>query len=103
VEGRLYILDVTTDDFLMRWIDGQVRQREREHVKFYSSQEYQTMFATAQLKHLNSKLVSYPVKVHIAVKSSPQKSSPYPTPQLERSKTPGFSTEAGGRVVKTSD
>jgi ubiquinone/menaquinone biosynthesis C-methylase UbiE len=70
VEGRLYILDVTADDFLMRWIDGRVRRREREHVKFYSSQEYQTMFAAAQLKHLNSKLVAYPIIVHIAEKFS---------------------------------
>jgi ubiquinone/menaquinone biosynthesis C-methylase UbiE len=66
VKGRLYILDVTTDDFLMRWIDSRVKQRESEHVKFYSSQEYQTMFAAARLKHLNSKLVAYPIKVHIA-------------------------------------
>ncbi len=70
-EGRLYILDVTTDDFLMLWIDGRVRQREREHVKFYSSQEYQTMFAAAHLKYLTSKLVAYPIKIHIAEKLPP--------------------------------
>jgi ubiquinone/menaquinone biosynthesis C-methylase UbiE len=71
VGGRLYILDVTTDDLLLRWIDGRVRQREREHVKFYSSREYRTMFSAARLKHLNSKLVAYPVKVHVAEKLSP--------------------------------
>jgi ubiquinone/menaquinone biosynthesis C-methylase UbiE len=75
VAGRLYILDVTTDDFVMRWIDGRVRQREREHVKFYSSREYQTMFAAAQLKYLSSKLVAYPIKVHIAEKLLPPESS----------------------------
>jgi ubiquinone/menaquinone biosynthesis C-methylase UbiE len=68
VGGHLYILDVTADDFFTRWINGRVRQREREHVKFYSSREYQAMFAAAQLKHLNSKLVTYPIKVHIAEK-----------------------------------
>jgi ubiquinone/menaquinone biosynthesis C-methylase UbiE len=71
VRGRLYVLDLTTDDFLMRWIDDRIRQREREHIKFYSSREYQKMFAAAQLKHLNSKLVTYPIKVHIAEKFSP--------------------------------
>lgn len=50
--GRLYVLDVTTDDFLMRWIDGRVRQREREHAKFYSSSDYRAMFPAAGLKHL---------------------------------------------------
>jgi ubiquinone/menaquinone biosynthesis C-methylase UbiE len=68
VEGRFYILDVTTDDLLTRWIDGRARRREREHVKFYSSQEYQTMFVAAQLKPLKSKLIAYPIKVHVAEK-----------------------------------
>jgi ubiquinone/menaquinone biosynthesis C-methylase UbiE len=70
VGGCLYILDVTTDDFLMRWIDGLVRQREHEHVRFYNSREYRTMFALAKLKHVNSRSVAYPLKVHIAEKFS---------------------------------
>jgi ubiquinone/menaquinone biosynthesis C-methylase UbiE len=69
--GRLYILDVTTDDFVMRWIDGRVRQQEREHIKFYSSREYQAMFTAAQLKYLRSRLIVYPIKVHVAEKSWP--------------------------------
>lgn len=72
VAGRLYILDVTTDDFVMRWIDCRVRRWEREHVKFYSSREYQTMFTAAQLKYLNSRLIVYPIKVHIAEKFLPK-------------------------------
>jgi ubiquinone/menaquinone biosynthesis C-methylase UbiE len=72
VAGHLYILDVTTDDFVWRWIDGLVRRWEREHVKFYSSREYQTMFAAAQLKYLNSRLIVYPIKVHIAEKFLPK-------------------------------
>jgi ubiquinone/menaquinone biosynthesis C-methylase UbiE len=68
VAGRLYILDVTADDFLTRWIDGRARRREREHVKFYSSQEYRTMFVAAQLEPLSSQLIAYPVKVHVAEK-----------------------------------
>ncbi len=53
-KGRFYILDVTSDDFFLRWVDGRVRQREREHVRFYSSREYRRMFAAARLKYLDS-------------------------------------------------
>jgi ubiquinone/menaquinone biosynthesis C-methylase UbiE len=77
IGGRLFVLDVTTDDFLMRWIDGWVRQQEREHVKFYSSSEYGVMFAAAGLKHLSSKLVTYPIKVHIAEKTSLVEGTPH--------------------------
>jgi ubiquinone/menaquinone biosynthesis C-methylase UbiE len=70
-DGGIYIMDLTTDDFLMRFIDGLVRKREREHVKFYSSREYQDMFEAAQLKYLGNKLLTYPIKVHIAKKQLP--------------------------------
>jgi len=68
VAGHLYLLDITTDDFFIRWIDGLARRWEREHVRFYNSREYQTMFAAAQLKYLNSRLILYPIKVHVAEK-----------------------------------
>jgi ubiquinone/menaquinone biosynthesis C-methylase UbiE len=64
--GRLYILDVTTDDPFMRWIDGRVRMRQPEHVKMYSSREFQAMFAAAKLDYLKTSLVAYPVKIHVA-------------------------------------
>ncbi len=66
--GRLYILDVTSDDFVIRWMDGLVRRREPEHVRFYGSREYQAMFAAAQLKYLGSRMIAYPIKVHMAAK-----------------------------------
>jgi ubiquinone/menaquinone biosynthesis C-methylase UbiE len=69
--GRLYILDVTTDDCFMRWMDRRVRQREPEHVHFYSSREYQALFLAAQLKPLGDRTISYPLKVHIAEQASP--------------------------------
>jgi ubiquinone/menaquinone biosynthesis C-methylase UbiE len=68
--GRLYIMDVTTDDFFTRWVDGQVRRREREHVRFYASLDYHRMFAAAHLKYLGSRLLAYPLKVHTAAKLS---------------------------------
>jgi ubiquinone/menaquinone biosynthesis C-methylase UbiE len=66
--GRFHILDVTADDFLIRWIDNRARRREREHVKFYSSREYRSMFAAARMTHLASRVIAYPVRVHIAGK-----------------------------------
>lgn len=72
VDGRLYILDVTADDFLIRWINHRVRQREPEHVQFYGGQEYRTLSAAARLKYLNSQWVAYPLKIHIIEKISLQ-------------------------------
>lgn len=68
--GRIYILDVTADDFFIRWVDGRVRVNEEEHVKFYGSKEYAGMFASAGLIHEASRRIKvfYPLKVHIGKK-----------------------------------
>jgi ubiquinone/menaquinone biosynthesis C-methylase UbiE len=66
--GRLCVLDITADSRLVRWIDGRVRLREPEHVKFYSTAEYERMFAEAGLKYVASRTVSTPMKAHIAEK-----------------------------------
>ena len=68
--GRIYILDVTADDFFIRWIDDKVRAKEKEHVKFYGSSEYDAMFNNAGLKHIASHRMKalYPLKVHIGEK-----------------------------------
>jgi len=70
--GRFYILDVTADDFFIRWVDSRVRAREKEHVRFYSTMAYAHLFAQAGLKHLQSRRVKilYPLKVHIAEKEN---------------------------------
>jgi ubiquinone/menaquinone biosynthesis C-methylase UbiE len=69
-KGRLYILDITADDFFTRWVDRRVRAREKEHVKFYGTNEYAAMFTGAELKHISSRVlkVMYPLKVHIGEK-----------------------------------
>ena len=69
--GRLYILDVTADDFLIRRVDARVRANEKEHVKFYGSGEYKTMFANTGLSHIASRRLKifYPLKVHIGEKA----------------------------------
>jgi ubiquinone/menaquinone biosynthesis C-methylase UbiE len=68
--GRIYIMDLTADDLLMRTIDRLAREKEHEHVRFYSSREYQDAFRTAGLGYLGSQLIVYPIKIHIAEKSS---------------------------------
>jgi ubiquinone/menaquinone biosynthesis C-methylase UbiE len=69
-EGRIYILDITADDFLIQWIDKWVKTQEKEHVKFYSTSEFTQMFTTARLRHVLSKRVKilYPLKVHVGEK-----------------------------------
>jgi SAM-dependent methyltransferase len=64
--GRLCILDVNADNHLVRWMDGRTRQKEAEHVRFYSSVEYAKMFEKAGLKAVVSRMILPPVKVHIA-------------------------------------
>jgi ubiquinone/menaquinone biosynthesis C-methylase UbiE len=68
LKGRIYILDVTADGFIMKMVDRRVRKKEREHVRFYSTREYQTLFAKAGLNYIASKLVWFPVKIHIGEK-----------------------------------
>ena len=67
-KGRLYIPDVTADGFIMRMVDKLAKKREQEHVKFYSTQEYRTLFAKAGVDYVASKLVTFPVKIHIGEK-----------------------------------
>ena len=68
--GKVYILDVTSDDFFVRWVDRSTRAREMEHVRYYSSAEYWRMFTEAGITHvLSSHLkILYPLKVHVGTK-----------------------------------
>ena len=68
--GRIHSLDVTADDFFIRWIDKRVRAREKEHVKFYGSAEYCSLFTQAGLKPMRSSRVKilYPLKIHVGEK-----------------------------------
>ena len=66
--GKIYILDITTDGPIMKMIDKWIKRKEREHVKYYSTRDYRMLFATAKLKHITSKLITFPLKVHMAEK-----------------------------------
>ena len=70
--GKIYILDVTADDFFIRQINEIVKRREKEHVSFYSTFEYTHMFDQAGLKHIQSRRLKifYPLKVHVGEKDS---------------------------------
>ncbi len=68
VSGRICILDITADDFFIRWINQKVREKEETHVSFYSTIFYKDLFQKHGLKHIRSKRISYPIKVHIAEK-----------------------------------
>jgi len=67
-KGQIYILDVTSDDFFTNWMDQSHAKSEKEHVRFHSSKEMKDLFSKAGLRYVKSKLIWYPVKVHIAVK-----------------------------------
>jgi ubiquinone/menaquinone biosynthesis C-methylase UbiE len=66
--GRLFIMEITADSRLMRLIDKKVAEKEPEHVRFYSTEEYREMYRAAGLEYVTSKVIAYPVKVHIAEK-----------------------------------
>jgi len=49
--GKLYILDPTADSFVVRLVDRIGRWIEPEHVKLYSSAEFQEMFERTGLRY----------------------------------------------------
>lgn len=69
-QGKFYILDVTADNFLARWMDRRARKQEKEHVKFYSTSEYKDMFFRVGLSYVRRRSLGIGglVKVHIAEK-----------------------------------
>jgi ubiquinone/menaquinone biosynthesis C-methylase UbiE len=73
--GRVYIVDLTAEGPFMRFIDGRVRKKEREHVRFYSTREYRSMFEAARLSHVGSRIITFPLKMHIAEKQSGRQQS----------------------------
>ena len=66
--GRIHILDVTADDPLLRRINRRVQKRDKSHVSFYSTSAYGRMFSKSGLKHVRSKGLAYPLKLHTAEK-----------------------------------
>jgi ubiquinone/menaquinone biosynthesis C-methylase UbiE len=70
--GRFVVLDATADGPIVKIIDKWIRKKDRTHVRFYSTREYQALFAQAGLNHVSSKSIWLPLrsmKVHIGSKS----------------------------------
>jgi ubiquinone/menaquinone biosynthesis C-methylase UbiE len=68
--GRIYILDITSDFFVIRWLDRLFRL-EPGHVKIYSTKEFNTLFQKAGLSCMTTKSTILPtMKIHIAEKPS---------------------------------
>ncbi len=67
--GQIGIMDFTADGPILRMIDRVIKSREPEHVRFYSTQEYRSLYAQAKLKYVAAKMIAYPMmKVHIGEK-----------------------------------
>ncbi len=62
-DGKLYILDPTADLWIARLADKIFRIVEPEHLKMYSSKEFQQMFERAGLKYSRSEVGRE--KIHI--------------------------------------
>ncbi len=66
--GKLYILDPTADLWIIRIMDRFVRWVEPEHVKVYSSKEFQRLFAAAGLKPAWVEAINWHQGIHLAEK-----------------------------------
>ena len=66
--GKIYILDLTADSFIMKKIEKRVKKMDPGHVKFYSTKEFQGLFEQSNLKHEKSQRFMWPMKIHIAEK-----------------------------------
>ncbi|MGD0204318.1 MAG: hypothetical protein ABSC20_10485 [Candidatus Bathyarchaeia archaeon] len=69
-KARIYILDVTADNFMIRLLDRLSKKLEQGHVKIYSTREYQTLFENAGLHYAGHKSVMVSMKTHIGEKVS---------------------------------
>jgi ubiquinone/menaquinone biosynthesis C-methylase UbiE len=66
--GKVYILDPTADQWLIRQADKLIRILEPAHVKMYSSREFQELFGGAGLTYSETKAINWHEKIHIAEK-----------------------------------
>ncbi len=82
-EGRIYIMDPTADGPIMKMIDKWTKKKDPAHVKLYSTKEYRELFVGAGLNYISSKLITPPLKIHIAEKRQPKLVPPQQTPPSE--------------------
>lgn len=66
--GKIYILDPVADTWVVRLADRFIRLAEPEHVKIYSTHEYQQLFREAGLKYNASEIINWHQGIHIGEK-----------------------------------
>ncbi len=66
--GKLYVLDPTADSWMIKLIDKVIRLAEPEHVKMYSTKEFQKLFQEAGLNYTTSKAINQHEGIHIGEK-----------------------------------
>ncbi len=66
--GKVFILDPTADNWMAKIADKIISLVEPEHVKMYSTREFQQLFERAGLRYATSKAIRANSKVHIGEK-----------------------------------
>ncbi len=66
--GKLFILDPTADTRLIRLFSKFAKAIEPDHVKLYSTSEFQGMYKAAGLKYTGTQIINFHQKVHIGEK-----------------------------------
>ncbi|MGA2625019.1 MAG: class I SAM-dependent methyltransferase [Bacteroidota bacterium] len=66
--GKVYILDPTADNWIVKVVDKVGKLFEPEHVKLYSTKEFQRLFYDAGLRYTASETIKGHQKVHIGEK-----------------------------------
>jgi ubiquinone/menaquinone biosynthesis C-methylase UbiE len=66
--GRLYVMDGTRDDFLVKLLDWFAKKTEPEHVRMYSTREFRTFFQNAGLTYLKNEPIVWLARAHIGEK-----------------------------------
>jgi ubiquinone/menaquinone biosynthesis C-methylase UbiE len=66
--GKIYILDPTADSWIVKAADTVIKLFEPEHVKLYSTKEFQRLFENAKLGYTGSEMIKASTKIHIGEK-----------------------------------
>jgi ubiquinone/menaquinone biosynthesis C-methylase UbiE len=66
--GKLYLLDPVADLWIIKVVDVLKKLIEPEHVKIYSTKEFQGLFQQAGLKYLATNRINWHVAVHVGEK-----------------------------------
>ena len=66
--GKLYILDPTADARITKFADWIIRMVEPEHVRIYSTREFQALYRQAGLKYVSSQMANWHQGIHVGEK-----------------------------------